>query len=89
MEKETSAPLEKRRNRIAARFPNIKDLNESLPPTGSLDVSSSKQYDQRKNSKRNIMPAGAEGEQIMSGTKFYFDSKEPVTDGNFIFLPIL
>ena len=80
MEKETITPVV-RRNRLAVKFPKDKEINQNLSSSSISDTATSNKYSGRDIPKRNIMPAGAEGEQIMNGTHFYFDSKEPETNG--------
>ena len=80
MEKETKTPVI-RRNRLAATFPKVKEINQNLSSSSTTDTATSNKYSGSDIPKRNIMPAGAEGEQIMNRTHFYFDSKEPETNG--------
>ena len=80
MEKETKTPGV-RRNRLAARFPKVEEINLNLSASSISDTAKSNGYSERDIPKRNIMPAGAEGEQILNGTHFYFDSKEPENNG--------
>lgn len=80
MSKETIEPVV-RRNRLAVTFPKLKELNQNLPTTISTDSVASSGYNKEPIHKRNIMPAGAEGEQTVNRSKFYFDSKEPEADG--------
>ena len=80
MEKETKTPVV-RRNRLAATFPKVKEINHNVSSLSISDTAKSNKYSGRDIPKRNIMPAGAEGEHIMNGTHFYFDSKEPKNNG--------
>ena len=84
MEKQTRE-LAPRRNRLAAKFPNLQELNKDLPETNAINSDSSTMASSRKFPQRNILPAGAEGERTFSGTKFYMDSKEPEPNGTIIF----
>ena len=81
MEKQNKLPALNRRNRLAATFPNVQDLNEKLPESSAIDLNSPTMTGNRKPPQRNILPAGAEGELTIGGTKFYYDSKEPETNG--------
>ena len=80
MEKETKTPVV-RRNRLAVTFPKVEEINHNLSSLSTSDTAKSNKYSGRDIPKRNIMPAGAEGEQILNGTHFYFDSKEPENNG--------
>ena len=75
---------DKRRSRLAANFPNMGNLEQSLKETHKTSTDFSDSPAKTKPSITRAMPGGSEGEPVHTGTRFYYNATDPGLDGKLL-----
>ena len=70
-----------RKSKLAARFSHVEDFEQPLRETCKNNKSVLEKAVKQKSYPKTTLPAGSEGEQVIGGTKFFFNENDPRLNG--------